>query len=160
MVSSARGIEASKSNLLGDRLIGQNHDCTRGWASNIMPRERPPQNGGCTVSAPALDLTASLRGDSPRKTGRKTTTKSPAPAVPTKHIILFSRCGVRRAPPPPPLGWGLEANPLGGNRNRTTIPGTALVQGRGPGGPMKAAPQPGTPAPHPRRHRQCHSGAP
>ena len=33
-----QGIEASESkNPLGDRLIGQNNDCTRGWTSNIMP---------------------------------------------------------------------------------------------------------------------------
>ena len=63
-----QGIEASESkNPLGDRLIGQNNDFTRGWTSNIMPwgmlREWTPKRGGYTTPAPALDLTTSLRGD-------------------------------------------------------------------------------------------------
>ena len=37
VISSFRGVEASQSkNPLGDRLIGQNNDFTRGWTSNIM----------------------------------------------------------------------------------------------------------------------------
>ena len=54
-----QGIEASESkNPLGDRLIGQNNDVTRGWTSNIMPwgmlRERPPKRGG--IQRPRLRL--------------------------------------------------------------------------------------------------------
>ena len=46
-----QGIEASESkNPLGDRLIGQNNDFTRGWTSNIMPwgmlRKRPLKRVG------------------------------------------------------------------------------------------------------------------
>ena len=38
VISSSRGVEASESkNPLGDCLIGQNNDFTRGWTSNIMP---------------------------------------------------------------------------------------------------------------------------
>ena len=64
VVSSFRGIEASKSkNPLGDCFVGQNNDFTKGWTSNIMPCYANDPNGGCMVSAPALDLTTSLRGD-------------------------------------------------------------------------------------------------
>ena len=65
---SLRGIEASKSkNPLGDCFVRQNNEFTRGWTSNIMPwgmlREPPPKKRGHMASAPALDLTTSLRGD-------------------------------------------------------------------------------------------------
>ena len=61
------GIEASESkNPLGDGLIGENNDFTRGWTSNIclgVCYANDPKKGGYTTPAPALDQTTSLRGD-------------------------------------------------------------------------------------------------
>ena len=52
-----------------------------------------PKKGGYTTPAPALDLTTSLRDD------------SPVPLVPTKPIVLYNHFGVcRGGGGSPPLG--------------------------------------------------------